>query len=77
MVQSMDWVKLTFRNLTWKVKLQWKFGKVYMDRKWYGLARSAKLSEGDTLVFAMTGRQQNYEMCVFEKCLLSRCNKSG
>lgn len=77
MVQSMEWVKLTFKNLTWKVKLEWNNGKFYLDRKWYKIARCAKLRVGDTLVFAMTGDQQKYEMCVYEKGLLSRCNTCG
>lgn len=74
---STEWVKLSFKNLTWKLNLHWESGKGYLDRKWYGLARGGRLKEGDTLVFQMTGKPQKYEITVYESDLLSRCNISG
>ncbi|KAL1831957.1 hypothetical protein ACET3Z_001608 [Daucus carota] len=76
-VESMEWVKLTFRNLTWKVKLKWNNGNVYFGSKWYTFVRAGELKEGDIIVFHFTGKIQKYELCVYENDLLSKCNIKG
>ncbi|WOH11399.1 hypothetical protein DCAR_0830884 [Daucus carota subsp. sativus] len=75
--ESMDWVKLCFKNLTWIVKLKWMDGKVYLDRKWYSFAKAGNLKKRDTIVFQMTGNSQKFEVSVFESDILKNCNTSG
>lgn len=73
----MDCVHLSFKNITWVVKLKWKNGKAYMDRNWHEFTMAGKLNEGDTCAFHLTGTPCKFQICVYECDLLSKCNERG
>ncbi|WOG87092.1 hypothetical protein DCAR_0206314 [Daucus carota subsp. sativus] len=76
-VESMESVRLSFRNITWLVKLVWRNGKLYFDRGWYKFAKAGKFGIGDAVVFHKTDWPQKFIATVFENEVLSKCNVSG
>ncbi|WOG92811.1 hypothetical protein DCAR_0312087 [Daucus carota subsp. sativus] len=76
-IQSMDYVKLTYKKKSWVVKLKWHSGNLYMGKMWYNFAKAGNMCRGDTIVFQKTEKPQKYMVCVFEKKLFGKCNVAG
>ncbi|KAL1802702.1 hypothetical protein ACET3Z_031349 [Daucus carota] len=77
LVESMDFVKLTYKNVTWVVKLKWENGKLYFGRMWNAFAKAGNMRKGDTIAFQKTENAQKYMICIFERDLCTKCNHAG
>lgn len=77
LVESMDFVKLTYKSVTWVVKLKWENGKLYFGRMWNAFAKAGNMRKGDTIAFQKTEKAQKYMICIFERDLCSKCNYAG
>ncbi|KAK1380435.1 hypothetical protein POM88_027179 [Heracleum sosnowskyi] len=74
---SMKWVEIGYNHLFWKIKLKWKNGKVWFNRKWNEFATAGELRHGDICVFQKTEQSQKFEVCVFEKKNMNNFNQKG
>lgn len=73
----MSWVEIGYRDLFWKIKLKWKNGKVWFNRKWNEFVKAGSLYHGDICVFQKTLESQKFEVCVFERSNVNNFKKSG